>query len=90
MTPRLAPAPIRWFLRLTDKVGVTLPPFGIFMVDKNWLAAASMIRHEQVHWAQWQRMGTVRFYLTYLWYNVRYGYQDNPMEVEARKAETLT
>jgi hypothetical protein len=30
-------------------------------------------------------MGAVKFYATYLWYNLRYGYVNNPMEVEARQ-----
>jgi hypothetical protein len=30
------------------------------------------------------RMGTVRYYLTYLYQVLRYGYWDAPMEVEAR------
>jgi hypothetical protein len=29
-------------------------------------------------------MGAVRFTLTYLWYQIRYGYWDNPLEVDAR------
>jgi hypothetical protein len=32
-------------------------------------------------------MGVVRWAITYLFYNVRYGYWDNPLEVEARAAE---
>lgn len=32
-------------------------------------------------------MGTVRYYATYLWQIVRYGYRNAPMEVEARNAE---
>jgi hypothetical protein len=32
-------------------------------------------------------MGVLRFYLTYGWYTLRYGYWNNPMEVEAREAE---
>jgi hypothetical protein len=87
MTPRLAPVPIRWWLLLTGHVGITLPPFGIFMVDRNWLASDSMVRHEHVHWQQWQRMGTLRFYATYLWLLARHGYQRHPMEIEARNAE---
>jgi hypothetical protein len=44
-----------------------------------------LIRHEQAHWRQWQRMGTVRYYATYVWQVLRYGYHNAPMEVEARK-----
>jgi hypothetical protein len=46
-----------------------------------------LIRHEQAHWRQWQRMGTVRYYATYVWQVLRYGYHDAPMEIEARAAE---
>jgi hypothetical protein len=35
--------------------------------------------------AQWARMGTVRYYLTYLWQVLRYGYKNAPMEIEARE-----
>jgi hypothetical protein len=40
------------------------------------------------HWAQYQRMGAVRFYAVYLWLLLCHGYRDHPMEVEARRAET--
>jgi hypothetical protein len=49
-----------------------------------------LIRHEQAHWRQWQRMGTVRYYATYIWQVLRYGYRNAPMEVEARAAENAT
>jgi hypothetical protein len=39
------------------------------------------------HWAQYQRMGAVRFYAVYLWLLLRHGYQNHPMEIEARRAE---
>jgi hypothetical protein len=31
-------------------------------------------------------MGAVRFYLTYLWQVLRYGYRNAPMEIEARNS----
>jgi hypothetical protein len=46
-----------------------------------------LIRHEQAHWRQWQRMGTVRYYATYIWQVLRHGYRNAPMEIEARAAE---
>lgn len=48
-----------------------------------------MRRHEAVHVAQQKRLGW-RFYLTYAVYHYLYGYWDNPLEVEARKAEDGT
>jgi len=86
MTPRPAPHVIRWFLRTFGYGGITLPPWGIFILAER-LGEDGLVRHEQAHWAQAQRMGIVRFYLLYIWYTIRYGYRNNPMEVEAREAE---
>lgn len=80
----IARGPIRWILRSRGFAGVTLPPFGIFIIEER-LTDDALIRHEKVHWAQYQRMGFFRFYLTYLWQVLRYGYRDAPMEVEARQ-----
>jgi len=83
MTPKPARGLIGWVLRRTGFAGVALAPWGIYILAEH-LSNESLIRHEQVHWAQWRRMGTVRYYLTYLWQVLRYGYRNAPMEVEAR------
>ena len=83
MNPRPARHLIRAWLRVTGFHGITLPPWGIYMLAER-LGDDALIRHEQVHWAQYQRMGAVRFYLTYLWQVLRYGYRNAPMEREAR------
>ena len=86
MTPRPAPHLIRWFLRTFGYGGITLPPFGVYILAEH-LANQRLIRHEQAHWRQWQRMGTVRFYSTYIWQVLRHGYRNHPLELEARAAE---
>jgi hypothetical protein len=86
MTPRPAPHVIRWWLRLTGYAGICLPPVGIYILPQR-LQDERLVRHEQAHWAQYQRMGLLGFYLTYLWYTIRHGYWNNPMEVEARGVE---
>ena len=87
MTPRPAPHLVRWFLRRTFGFGgVTLPPLGIYILAEH-LHSQRLIRHEQAHWRQWQRMGAVRFYVTYTWLWLRHGYRNRPMEIEAREAE---
>ena len=86
MNPKTARGPVRWWLRLTGFGGVTLPPFGIYILAER-LDNERLVRHEQAHWAQYERMGFLGFYLTYLWYTIRHGYWNNPMEVEARGAE---
>lgn len=46
------------------------------------------LRHEVMHVLQYQREGLVRFWLKYLWYSIRFGYRQNPFEIEARNAQT--
>jgi hypothetical protein len=46
-----------------------------------------LFRHELQHCYQVKRLGRLRFYVTYLFYSVRYGYRKNPFEVEAEKYE---
>ena len=45
-----------------------------------------LLRHELAHVRQWQRR-PLSFPWLYLWGHVRYGYRDNPFEIEAREAE---
>lgn len=86
MTPRTAPHIVRWGLRLTGFHGVCLPPFGVYILAER-LGDEGLARHELAHWAQYRRMGVLRYYLTYIWQVLRYGYRNAPMEVEARSAK---
>ena len=86
MQPKPARGLIGWVLRRTGFHGVALAPWGIYILPAA-MHSQRLTRHEQQHWRQWQRMGTVRYYATYLWQIVRYGYENAPMEVEARAAE---
>ena len=52
-----------------------------FLSDMSWL------RHEVCHVRQWKKQGFVFFLFHYLILSLRYGYHQNPYEVEARKAE---
>ena len=86
MQPKPAHGLIGWVLRRTGFHGVALAPWGIYILPAA-MHSQRLIRHEQAHWRQWLRMGTVRYYATYLWQIVRYGYENARMEVEARAAE---
>jgi hypothetical protein len=48
------------------------------------LANQRLTQHELVHWQQYKRMGVVKYYATYLYQVLRYGYRNSPMEREAR------
>ncbi len=85
-----------WLKRLTPKgfsngMGVVLWNRICFSMPADdiphWL-----FRHELEHVYQQIREGRVRFYLKYFYYSLRYGYQNNPYEVEAysRQHDPLT
>lgn len=44
-------------------------------------------RHELKHVEQYQRYGIPGFLVRYFYYQLRYGYHLNPLEIEAREAE---
>jgi hypothetical protein len=52
-----------------------------FISNKRWL------RHEMAHMEQYQRYGLLKFLCLYTWYSIRYGYFNNPLEIEAREKE---
>lgn len=84
MTP--APLLIAWLLRRFGFRAITLPPFGVYALAEH-IDSQRLIRHEQCHWRQYERMGAIRFYVGYIALWVRHGYQNHPWEVEAREAE---
>lgn len=48
---------------------------------------ARLLRHERCHLEQIERDGRLLFSIKYLWWLFRYGYRNNPYEIEARAAE---
>jgi len=56
----------------------------IFVRDSS--IAPELLAHESVHVEQYKRLGTIKFLAMYLYYSIKYGYEKNPLEVEARKA----
>jgi hypothetical protein len=53
-----------------------------FLSDTRW------VKHELCHVRQWKQKGWLLFGLQYLWLSIRFGYYNNPFEIEARNAET--
>jgi hypothetical protein len=78
---------VRFWLVHTGYAAITLPPFGIYIL-KERINETVLRNHELVHWEQYKRLGVIGFYAKYLYYNFKYGYWDNPMEVEARQNST--
>lgn len=77
--------PMNWLVNLfTSKwvAAITLPPFGIYIRDA-YKDDETILRHEQIHWEQYQRYGFWGFYWHYLSQAARKGYEQHPMEQEA-------
>jgi len=53
------------FLSLFPILGITLTPFGIYIVER-YLKDKLMINHESIHWKQQLEMGIIFFYIWYL------------------------
>ena len=63
--------------------GKVLYPFVLFSQSQNEVSD-QLFRHELEHIYQIRRDGFLRFYLTYLYHAIRYGYKNIPYEIEAR------
>ena len=69
------------------QMAATIPPFGIFIEEEYRYEGdipGSILRHEKVHWSQYQRMGLNRFYYSYTSEYLKHGRIHNWMEEEAR------
>ena len=54
---------------------------------EDFLNNEAWYRHELAHIKQYNQYGMMGFLVRYLWYSIRYGYHNNPLEIEARRAE---
>jgi hypothetical protein len=70
----------RWFLSDNIKAIVL---FGRIWYNGN--PTDELIRHEWEHFNQIKKMGWLKFYLKYIIYHFKYGYENNPFEMEARR-----
>lgn len=66
-------------------LGKTICLWGVskneFLSNENW------VKHELKHVEQYKRYGYFGFLVKYVWLSIRDGYENNPLEVEAREAE---
>lgn len=61
----------------------------IITTKEDLLIGDKIYKHELKHIEQVKREGRLKFICKYLWFNIRYGYKNNPYEVEAREAENV-
>jgi hypothetical protein len=65
---------------------MTIPPWGIYIV-KSQANNKELIKHELIHWMQYQKLGLFGYYSRYFSELKCYGYDGMPMEIEARACE---
>jgi hypothetical protein len=83
MTHRPAPWPIRAFLRATGYEAITMPWRIAYYAT--WPPDHGLVAHEEVHLAQIDRYGAWGFSARYLWWLFLHGYENHPLEIEARQ-----
>jgi len=76
---------IKWFLNFQQFKAITIPYMGIYIIEG--FESAALIRHERKHEEQINRLGAIRFVISYWYFCFKFGYYLNPFEVEARAAE---
>lgn len=77
-----------WLLALDvlDIDGLTMPWKRVYLRPEFWWDKG-LRAHELAHIAQINRLGPVRFSITYLWQLFRYGYERMPLELEANEIQ---
>ena len=69
----------------TNYNAVTCPCGRVYYRNKESMMDLDLVLHENVHLIQIKRDGAIRFTFKYLYYLYKYGYEENPYEIEARK-----
>jgi hypothetical protein len=83
---RTASGLILTYMRLCGFQGWT-SFWGAIYLAPGYEQNAALIRHERKHLEQMQRDGKLVYLVKYSYWLLRYGYRNNPYEVEARAAE---
>lgn len=78
----------RWFQRHQWGGFCLVLPYMCIVLYWNWETVPEFLRrHEMIHVIQVARYGFFGFYARYFWWLWKYGYENHPMEKEARQCE---
>jgi len=69
-------------LALTPYCAIT---FGQHIYFRDYSVNPDILDHELIHVEQYKRYGFIGFLIRYIYYLLKYGYYNNPLEVEARE-----
>lgn len=56
----------------------------VFLSDEGY-NDEKLLKHEAIHIEQYKRYGFIGFLIRYIYYHFKYGYQKNPLEIEAKE-----
>jgi hypothetical protein len=77
------------YFNKSDHYAITLGQTAYYSAPKWFVDLRPKWRkHEEQHKIQWKRDGYIKFAFKYIYYQFKYGYLNNPYEVESREAET--
>ena len=82
--------PYNLILWIFKKKTMCKPNSKLAMIDPvflNILTIGKPYMLSESHIEQVKRDGRLKFIVKYLFYNIKYGYKNNPYEIEAREAE---
>ena len=83
---RTASGPILWYMKVCGFQGWT-SCWGVIYMAPGYELHEALLRHERKHLEQMQRDGKLVYSIKYSYWLLRYGYWNNPYEIEARAAE---
>ena len=86
MNIRTATGIIKLYMRLCGLRGWT-SLWGTIYMWPGYETSHRLLRHEACHLEQIDRDGRIWFCVRYVAWLIRYGYRNNPYEIEARRAE---
>jgi hypothetical protein len=76
----------QWFLTRTDLWAIPMPWRTVHVrrdIYRHGPVLDMLCQHERVHYEQMERMGTILWHIHYFLLLARYGYRNNPYEIEA-------
>ena len=77
---------IRWYMDLLGYDGLATTWNTVYLRDESMFSDKKLIAHEEKHIEQMERDGKFWYLIKYHYYWIKYGYKNNPYEIEARNA----
>ncbi len=86
VTIRVASGLVGWYLEAFN-IKALASNWNVIYIQKRWFDDSTTINHQLCHTQQIRDDGLFWMPIKYLWYWLRYGAEENPYEIQAKKAE---